>query len=443
MRGGRALREDERLNDLRYRIDAAPMTRLQYAIVGLCFVLNMLDGMDVLVIAFAAPALAAEWAIEPAALGVVFAAGTFGMVSGAMGLAPIADRIGRRSLILASIALIGTGVLLTAAAQSVTQLMLLRFASGAGIGALLASTATVASEYSPERKRNFIVTFVLSGYTIGAFLSGLVAARLIPAYGWEAMFVLAGCLTLATLPVAWRLLPESLDFLVRVRPRGALPRANRILSRMELPPLGSLPAVEGVESAANVALLLESRRRASTLLVWLAFFMSFGTLYFLLSWIPKLASETGLGLDLAIYAGAVFNLGAFFGICLQGWLSLTFGLKRTIAVFMAGAALLMAVFGTVATPWLVLVMFGLIGFTVQGGFVGLYAVAARLYPAELRNTGIGWAIGLGRFGAVVGPIAGGLLIAGGLGLTENFIVFAVPMLLAGLFTLMIRGEGVR
>lgn len=419
------------------------MVPLQYVVIGLCFLLNMLDGMDVLVIAFAAPALAAEWSIAPQALGVVFAAGTFGMVTGAMLLAPVADRIGRRRLILASIALIGVGVTLTAAAATVDTLLLLRFASGVGIGALLASTATIAAEYAPDRKRNFIVGFVLSGYTIGAFLSGLVAARIIPEHGWQAMFVVAGLLTLATLPLAWWLLPESPDFLARVRPQGALERINAILRRMSLPPLAGLPEVDDVESAASVAALLRPARRASTLLLWVAFFMAFGTLYFLLSWIPKLAAETGLPLDVAIYAGAVFNLGAFFGICLQGWLSLTLGLTRTIAGFMGLAALLMAIFGLVTEPWLVLTLFGLIGFTVQGGFVGLYAVAARLYPAELRNTGIGWAIGLGRFGAVVGPLAGGLLISLGLGLAENFTVFAVPMVAAAAFTLLIRGRAQR
>ncbi len=419
------------------------MVPLQYVVIGLCVLLNMLDGMDVLVIAFAAPALAAEWSIAPQALGVVFAAGTFGMVTGAMLLAPVADRIGRRRLILASIALIGVGVTLTAAAATVDTLLLLRFASGVGIGALLASTATIAAEYAPDRKRNFIVGFVLSGYTIGAFLSGLVAARIIPEHGWQAMFVVAGLLTLATLPLAWWLLPESPDFLARVRPQGALERINAILRRMSLPPLAGLPEVDDVESAASVAALLHPARRASTLLLWVAFFMAFGTLYFLLSWIPKLAAETGLPLDVAIYAGAVFNLGAFFGICLQGWLSLTLGLTRTIAGFMGLAALLMAIFGLVTEPWLVLTLFGLIGFTVQGGFVGLYAVAARLYPAELRNTGIGWAIGLGRFGAVVGPLAGGLLISLGLGMAENFTVFAVPMVAAAAFTLLIRTRGQR
>lgn len=431
------------LNDLRARIDAHRITHLQYAVIALCFLLNVMDGMDVLVIAFAAPALAAEWSIGPESLGIVFGMGTFGMVAGAMLLAPLADRLGRRTLILLSVAAVGSSVALTALAGNIQQLLVLRFISGLGIGVLLASSATMAAEYAPDRKRNFVVGFVLAGYTIGAFGSGIIAAQIIPAYGWQMMFVIAGVASLVTLPFLVWLLPESLDFLARVQPHNALAKINRILQRMAMPALTELPALARVEKAANVPALLRRERRPATLMLWSAFFMSFAALYFLLSWIPKLASATGIALELAIYAGAVFNLGAFFGICLQGWLSLTFGLQRTIAVFMFAAALFMLLFGYVAESWLVLLMFGLIGFTVQGGFVGLYAVAARLYPAELRNTGIGWAIGLGRFGAVVGPIAGGYLIAAGLGLVGNFAVFALPMALAGVLTLLIRSESLR
>ncbi|MGB5346836.1 MAG: MFS transporter [Woeseia sp.] len=431
------------MNDLRARIDAHRITPLQYAVIALCFLLNVMDGMDVLVIAFAAPALAAEWSIGPESLGIVFGMGTFGMVAGAMLLAPLADRLGRRTLILLSVAAVGSSVALTALAGNIQQLLVLRFISGLGIGVLLASSATMAAEYAPDRKRNFVVGFVLAGYTIGAFGSGIIAAQIIPAYGWQMMFVIAGVASLVTLPFLVWLLPESLDFLARVQPHNALAKINRILQRMAMSALTELPALARVEKAANVPALLRRERRPATLMLWSAFFMSFAALYFLLSWIPKLASATGIALELAIYAGAVFNLGAFFGICLQGWLSLTFGLQRTIAVFMFAAALFMLLFGYVAESWLVLLMFGLIGFTVQGGFVGLYAVAARLYPAELRNTGIGWAIGLGRFGAVVGPIAGGYLIAAGLGLVGNFAVFALPMALAGVLTLLIRSESLR
>lgn len=427
------------VDDIRASLDNNRITTLQYVVFGLCFLLNMLDGMDVLVISFAAPSLADEWGIAPQALGVVFSAGVFGMAAGAMFLAPLADRLGRRWLIIASVALIGSGVTMTAFAQSVSEVMLLRFVSGLGIGAVLAASATLAAEYAPDRKRNFVVGFVLAGYPIGATLTGVVAAQVVPDYGWRMLFVLAGGGTLLVLPLLLALLPESLDFLLRVRPRHALPAINRVLLRMGMTGLTELPPAGPVEPPASVRALLDPVRRRSTIMLWLAFFMSFATLYFLISWIPRLATNTGLTLDLAIYAGTVFNLGAFFGITLQGWLSLAFGLKRTITLFLFGAALLMAVFGLVESAWLILAMFGLIGFAVQGGFVGLYSVAARLYPAELRSTGVGWGIGAGRSGAVLGPLVGGWLVGMGLSMTANFLVFAVPMVLAGILTLQVRG----
>ncbi len=404
----------------------------------------MLDGMDVVVISFAAPAIVDEWAIVPQALGIVFSAALVGMTLGAMFLAPLADVIGRRNMIMICIVIMAGGVFLTALAQNVTQLALLRVFSGIGIGAMLASVATVAAEFSPDRHKNFIVSTTIAGYPIGATLAGLVAAQVIPELGWRALFAVAAVATIAPLPVVALLMPESISFLTDKQPSGALDKLNRILARMGAAQLSSLPALaEQQNHSAAASALFTVKRRRSTLLLWLAFFMAFVTLYFLLSWIPKLARNTGLSLDLAIYAGTVFNLGAFFGIAAQGYVSQLFGLRRTIFVFLVATAILMSVFALFTESATILMMFGLMGFGVQGGFVGLYTVAARLYPTVVRTTGIGWAIGAGRTGAIFGPMAGGVLVAVGLSMTANFIVFAIPIILAGIATLMIRDKGVR
>jgi MFS transporter, AAHS family, 4-hydroxybenzoate transporter len=188
---------------------------------------------------------------------------------------------------------------------------------------------------------------------------------------------------------------------------------------------------------------LTPERKMSTLQLWLALFLAFASLYFLTTWIPKLASSAGLSMELAIYAGTVFNLGAFFGIMTQGYLASQFGSRRTIFGFLAGTAILMAIFGYFTGSALVLVLFGLIGFGVQGGFVGLYSVAARFYPTEIRSTGVGFAMSAGRIGGIVGPLVGGYLIASGLSMTANFMVFAVPTLLAGIATFMIKSYKIR
>jgi MFS transporter, AAHS family, 4-hydroxybenzoate transporter len=239
---------------------------------------------------------------------------------------------------------------------------------------------------------------------------------------------------LVTVPFIYITLTESLEFLMKKRPPNALQSINAILVKMQKQPLTEMPPENNCNKTlkTSVTSLFTPDRKTATLWLWLALFMSFATLYFLTTWIPKLASSAGLPLDLAIYAGTVFNLGAVAGIVLQGWLSSKFGLQRTIFAFLVASSLLMAIFGFFKGSALVLVLFGLIGFTVQGGFVGLYSVAALMYPTEVRSTGMGWAMGAGRIGAVLGPLLGGLLVGMGFSMTGSFMVFALPVLVAGL-----------
>lgn len=421
------------------------LTGLRLSTILVCFLMNMLDGMDVMVISYTAPAIAKDWNIKPTDLGLVFSVGLLGMAVGAMFLAAQADRIGRRNMILLSAALMGVCVLATVYATSVPGLVLARFVSGLGIGSMLATTATLAAEYTPPRTKDFWVSLVMSGYPIGAVLSGIVAGRVIPEYGWKAMFVTAGVATLITLPVIYFFLAESLDFLLKSRPAGALKQANKLLKKMDHEPLSELPPLQTNVPKASVSSLFSDGRQPATLLLWTVLFLSFATLYFLTMWIPKLAANAGLDMKLAIYAGTVFNLGAFFGIITQGYLSSRLGLQRVICGFLVATALLMIGFGFVSGsvwggPTLRLVLFGLIGFGVQGGFVGMYSLAAKLYPTRIRATGVGWAVGAGRIGAVVGPMVGGMLIGAGWSMSSNFIAFAIPALLAGIITVLIKND---
>jgi benzoate transport len=428
--------------DVRSLIDRSRISPMQMAVFGICFFIMALDGMDVLVVSYAAPSLAAEWLIAPGTLGVVFSAGLLGMTVGAIFIAPYADRIGRRAITLLSFLLTGFGPLATAVVPSVESLIVLRFITGLGIGAILASVATMAAEFAPDRQRNLILVSILAGYPIGATIFGVIAADVIPAFGWRALFALAGIASLAAFPLVWVLLPESLTFLIRVRPAGALEKVNRIINRMGHAHLNELPPAPIEVATRSVKGLFSAGLSRSTIFLWLAFFMNFAALYFLASWIPKLASSAGLALNLAIYAGAVFNLGAVFGIALSGYLSQKFGLRRVITSFLLLTAAVMVLFGFAKGTSIILPLFGLIGFFIEGGFVGLYAVAVRLYPTELRTTGVGWAIGAGRTGAIAGPFVGGLLVAYGLSIGANFRLFAVTLILAGIFTLLIKSDRV-
>lgn len=426
--------------DIKQHIDNNKMTGPQYATVLICLIMNMLDGMDVMVISYTAPAIVKSWSITPEALGIVFSAGLLGMTIGAMFLAPRADIIGRKRMILLSAVLMGLSIFSTAFAQTIEQLMIIRLVSGIGIGAMLASTATLTAEYTPNKTKDFWVSFVISGYPIGAVLSGLVAAKVIPQLGWQTMFQLAGFATTIAVPLIFFFLSESVDFYLKAQPKNALLNVNAILSKMGINTLSALPTHNDQKSEVSFKSLLTEEFKIPTFQLWGALFMAFATLYFLTNWIPKLASNAGLSMELAIYAGTVFNMGAFVGIVIQGYFSSIYGLKKTIGIFLLMTAVLMAVFGFFSGSSFLLVIFGLIGFGIQGGFVGLYAVAARMYPTEFRTTGVGWAIGSGRLGGIIGPMLGGVLIGMGLSMTTNFLIFAIPAALAGLMTLYLSSK---
>ncbi len=423
-------------------LDSAPMSKLQYATIFVCFLMNILDGMDVLVISYCAPAIAQEWGVSKVALGIVFSSGLVGMTIGALFLAPFADRIGRKKAIILSALLMGVSMFFTAYSGSVNQLMIFRFISGLGIGVMLASTTALIAEYTPNTSKDFWVSAALSGYPIGAVMAGIVSAQVIENYNWQMMFKIAGIASLVTLPVIFIWLSESIEFYLKKQPKNALEKANSILEKMGSPTLSELPPVQKKKAVIPINELLKNEHRKSTLQLWLALFLAFGALYFLASWIPILSKETGMSMSYAIYAGTVFNVGAFFGITTQGYLSSKIGLKKTIGFIFIFTAILMGVFDFfIGTNLLLLIVFGLLGFGIQGGFVGLYSVAARLYPTEIRTSGVGWAIGVGRLGGIAGPAVGGVLTGVvGLSMGATFLTFAVPTFLAGIATFYMSSE---
>ena len=416
-------------------VDQMKMTKIQYFSIAICFLMSVLDGMDVLVVSYCAPMIAEDLSLGPKALGFVFSAGLIGMAIGAIFLAPLADRFGRKKLILVSALIMGLSVLLTAFSETILELIIMRLISGLGIGCMLATTATLTSENVLNNSKDFWVSLVISGYPVGAVVSGYVAAAIIPSYGWESMFVLAGLTTLITIPLIFFFLSESPQFYLKKQPDGALEKVNRILTKMNFKPLDCLPDI-GLITTNNslVSQLFSNKYKISTLQLWAALFFAFGCLYFLISWIPKLATDAGLSIELAIYAGTIFNVGAFFGIILQGYFSSKIGLKKTISIFLFLTFLLMASFKLFVGTDILLLIYFLLGFSLQGGFVGLYAVAARLYPTEFKTTGVGWAIGMGRVGGILAPLIGGLFISMGLSLSANFFIFSIPALFASVLT---------
>ena len=427
-------------------IDKGSVSAQQMLVVGLCMFFNMLDGFDITAMAVVAGSVSAELGLTADRLGWIFSFALAGMMGGAMILAPVADIIGRRKLIILAIALIGVSMMLTAAATTLTEFVVLRFISGLGAGAMLASQAALASEYSPDKLRAFSVAAVTSGYPLGAMMTSVIAAQVMPSWDWRGMFWFGGILTFSMVLVAWLLIPESLMYLFERRPPGALGRINQILRRLGKEPIAALPTAvagraEKLGFATGMLRLLHADQLKTTLTLWTAFLLCFSTLYFLMSWIPKLMEDSGFGAEAGRDAYLLFNLGGVIGIYVMGWLSTRYKLTDLICCLSVAAAIFMVVFALAPKQLnLLLALTLVVGIFQQGGFTGLYSAAAKAYPTTIRSTGIGWSIGLGRFGAVVGPAAAGYSIAAGVDMSANYIIFAVPMAIGGLiaFRLHIR-----
>jgi benzoate transport len=419
---------------IRSVIDQGKIAGLQFLVIGISLLLNMLDGFDVTAMAFTVHSIGEQLQIAPNLLGLVFSAALAGMMVGAMFVAPYSDVIGRRKMILICVGTIGSSMYLTGYADSIWMLIVLRCITGLGVGGMLASLAAITAEYTPEKYRSLSVVTITAGYPLGATVGGFIAAPMIPAYGWESIFFAGGAATLTMLVAVYFWMPESLQFLLAKGGPNALPEVNRILKRLDKPELEELPKIEeGAHSdKANVLSLLTPERRNTTLILWASFLFCFISLYFMMSWIPKLVITAGMSESVGVYASVAFNGGGIVGIISLGWMSARLGLSNLICIFLSGSAVIMVTFAYARGVEDLFIYLFIIGFLLQGGFVGLYAVAAKIYPTEIRTTGVGWAIGLGRFGAVVGPYVGGILIARGVSLEVNFVIFAVPLLVSGI-----------
>jgi len=414
-------------------LDEGRVTRNQLTLLAICFALNMVDGYDVLSIAFAATPLTESWGLKADALGILMSSGVLGMTLGAMFLAPLTDSIGRRVMIIAAVLLMGLSMVLSAKATQIHELVVLRVMTGLGTGAMLASLTTLISEFFPSRHRNVAIGITLAGYPIGATLGGLLAARLIPEYGWQSVFLAGGIATLVLLPVVVFQLPESVQFLLRRRPRDFRQKATKIVEKLQLAFVLDTPGDLPNQERVAVTSLLGADYKKLTLLIWSGFFLTFGTLYFLLSWIPKLLVDSGMELSTAIYASASFNLAGALGNIGIGAFSNRFGLARGIVAFALFAAISMGALAISSAGDLMLLgIAAMIGFFQQGTLIGFYILSARAYPSDFRTTGIGWGIGLGRMGAVVAPYAGGLMVLNGVSMQTLFLLYATPTLAAGI-----------
>jgi benzoate transport len=404
------------MNDLHQTIDHSPMSLRQSCIVGLCIFLISLDGYDVLSISFAAPGIAQVWGINRAALGIVLSMELIGMGLGAFILGGIADRAGRRPIALFSLCVMTIGMYGAAVAQTIPMLCAVRLFTGLGIGGILASISAMSAEFSNLKNRNLCVSLMATGYPLGVIVGGTIASILLANFDWRAVFVFGAIITFFAIPLTWYLLPESISFLDQKRPNNALDRINKTLVLIGKMPIAELTAAEQIQKSMGLRRLFQADLMKPTLLLTVAYFSHMMTFYYIMKWIPKLVVDMGFEPSLSGTVLVWANVGGIGGCITLSLLTHKISTQKLVISALLLSAIAVILFGLEYNSIAELSMVtATIGFFTNASIVGLYAIIARAFPTEVRAGGTGFILGIGRAGAVCGPIAAGFLLQSGTG----------------------------
>jgi MFS transporter, AAHS family, 4-hydroxybenzoate transporter len=414
-------------------IDEQPYSRYQMLTAAMCSVLVFTDGFDAQSMGFVAPALAAQLHLTRAALGPLLSSGLFGMMIGALIFGPLADRFGRKPIIVISVFLFGILSLLTATATTAQEILVYRLLTGLGLGGAMPNAIALTGEYTPKRFRATGIMTMFVGFTLGGASGGFVAAGLISRFGWQSVFIVGGIFPCIAAVLALFFMPESIRFLVLKG--GQEHRVSRYLKRIapsaDISPATNFEVAEERSAGFVVKQLFTDGRAGVTLLLWVMFFMNLLDLYFLTGWLPTVMSDAGVAVQTAILISSLFQLGGVTGNLVLGRvidrtmsfrvLGLLYLLSALCVFFIGGAG------GSV--PLLVVSVFAT-GLTVLGGQSSSNALTSTYYPTAIRSTGLGWALGMGRVGSIVGPILGGFLLTMTSETRRVFWAAAIPPLIA-------------
>jgi len=426
--------------DVRQLIDQQPIGRYQKWVVFLGFLIIALDGLDVAIIGFIAPQLKSEWHLGAQSLGPVLSAALIGLALGALIAGPLADRYGRKAVLLGSVLLFGLWTLASAFSPNLETLIALRFLTGLGLGAAMPNASTLVSEYAPARSRSLLITLAFCGFSLGAALGGFVSAWMIPNLGWRSVLVLGGVLPLLALPLlCWRL-PESVTFLVS---KGADPQRIRAIVRRLAPEHCGPESTFAVPAATPnpggaIGTILSPRYRFGTFMLWTGYVLALFLVYLFSGWLPTLVKEGGgFSVSQAAIVTACFQIGGPLGAISVGWAMDRCNPQRVLMLtFLFSGAVIFAI-GQVAGDFTGLcIIASAVGFGLNGASVGMNALAAAFYPTEARATGASWMSGIGRFGAIMSAFAGAQMLALGWSFAQVFASLLIPAGLAALAVLL-------
>lgn len=417
-------------------MNGAKISTLQILTLVLCFLVVAADGFDVAAAGYVAPLLKREWALTAPQMGPIFGAGLFGLTIGSFVFGPMADRIGRRRVIVVSMLLFALGSIACGYADSVSTLVILRFLTGLGLGGAMPAALTLSSEFAPERNRALLVTLMFCGFTLGLAFGGGIAALLIPRFGWQGVFFFGGAVPLVLAPLIWLLLPESLRFMAGKPKYEAEARTvlRRLTGRDDVRLEALLPEERGAAAgkASVIATLFSQHYRVGTLLLWLAFFCTLWVYYQVSSWLPTVMTDSGIAVTEAATIGAMMPVGGTIGSLINARLMDRFNPFFVLTASYVVAALSIVLTGAaIAHPgWLYVAVF-CTGLGLSGAQTGANVLVSGFYTTAARATGVSWALAVGRVGSIVGSVTGGMLLAAVASKQTAFIVFAIPAAIAG------------
>jgi len=402
----------------------------------------MLDGYDLSAIGLAVPSLVKAWGLQPAAFTQAFVWSSIGIMVGALSAGPLGDRVGRKPLLLASLTIFGLASLLSAFAGSLFVLSVLRFFTGMGIGGAFPGAATLTGDYAPHRLRATMIMVTFTGAPIGGFLCGQLAGFLLPRFGWPSVFLVGGVVPLLMVVALALWLPESPRFLAakgRLSPREAI-----LLQRLGIRPGQDTAASVDLAQANPVKMLLGRGYALQTVLLWIVFFCSLMNLFLFVYWLPEVLHLTGMTPAEAARATSFRELGAILAVLYLGLLIDCFGPERALALHYAAGVVFIAAIALFAMPYLLLViMIFFSGMTIIGSQTGANAACGKLYPARMRTSGLGWALGIGRLGGIAAPVLGGYLLSLGLHPPQIFLSACLFAVIAAVATGLLALSGVR
>ena len=420
-------------------VDQAKFKSFHLKLVLWCLFIVLFDGYDLAINGVVLPLLMQEWGMSAVQAGMLASTALAGMMFGAMGFGMLADKIGRKKVILICVSLFSLFTFLGGFATNPTEFGILRFIAGLGIGGVLPNLVALTSEYAPQRVRSTLVTTMFSGYAMGGILAALCGTWFTADYGWQIMFYIAG-IPLLFVPLFWKFLPESLIFLVKANKQD---QARNFLQKVEPAAQVSVNtklvlASTDQSGSTSVKELFSENRAVGTFLFWLAFFMCLLMLYALGSWLPKLMMAAGYSLGSSLMFLLALNVGAVIGTISGGVLADRFDFKRVLIGMLVVGVLSLVGLGFNSPQPVIYLLVSLAGASSIGSSILLYSYVAQYYPVAVRSTGIGWASAVGRTGAIVGPIVIGMLLGMELPHKWNFIAVAIPGIIGALAIFFIR-----